>query len=419
MGNLIMSKREVKLAKFLAQMDKGEITRKQAASEMGMSERSITKARRRYKERGIEGLVHRSRGRQNPRKWKDKERVIEIIKSDVRFADCGPTYMAEKIYELHNIKANRETLRQALIEHKMHLSKVVKVKHRERRERKAAFGVMVQLDPSIHDWFEERGIKGTLAVFADDATSHLWVQMIEIESLLPLLGSMRRYIEKYGRPQTIYVDNGTVFKVNTNNEDGVKITQFRRAMNELNIEMIFARSPQAKGRVERAHKTLQDRLVKDLRFANISTIEGVNKYLEEVYLPAHNNQFAVKPANPQNVHRSVDGFDLDFILAARYERVIQNDFVISFNTRLFQLAKDQPVRIKPKQTITVIEQPNGAIQLMFKGVYLSFSEIWQRPRQKKKPAARQNKSLSQAYHKPAADHPWRGNSSFCSHRKDE
>ena len=184
----------------------------------------------------------------------------------------------------------------------------------------------------------------------------------------------------YGRPNSFYVDHGSVFSVNLNNQEKTKFTQFERAMKELDIEIIHANSPQAKGRVERVNRTLQDRLVKELKMAGIKTIEGANEFAQNFYIPRHNSKFAVKPQKKDNVHRPINEYNLDEILCLKNERILQNNFVISYNKRLLQLEKEQMTLLFPKNRINVTEQLDGKIVLSIRKTKLSFHEIFERPR---------------------------------------
>ena len=211
-----------------------------------------------------------------------------------QFAGFGPTFAAQKLDELYDIKVSKETLRKAMIAEGHWAGKKRKIKHRKRRERKEYYGEMVQVDGSPHDWFEGRGPRCTLINFVDDATSSIpFMMLAPSESNESLMTGLRKYIEMHGIPQSIYVDYGSVFRVNVNNKDHEKITQFERACKELGIIVKHASSPQAKGRVERSHGTQQDRLIKEMRLAGISTIEQANEFILKTYLPKHNKQFAV------------------------------------------------------------------------------------------------------------------------------
>jgi hypothetical protein len=228
-----------------------------------------------------------------------------------------------------------------------------RTKHRKKRERRSMRGIMIQLDGSPHDWFEGRGPKCTLLVFIDDATSQLlWLEFARSENESDVMRATRNYINRHGIPHEFYVDFGSVFSVNTNNPERDKKTQWERAVEELSIKVIHAHSPQAKGRVEKANDTLQDRLVKEMRLAGISSIEDANGFLREDYfIPKHNERFAVAPAQTGDAHRPLIGYDLDIIFCSRETRVLANDHTIVFNKRIFQLDRQQRTIIRPRDLI--------------------------------------------------------------------
>jgi len=255
----------------------GEISQKEAAKMLGLSTRWIREKMQRFLSQGDIGLVHRARGRPSKKKWNTEEREYAMSLFEESFEGFGPTFASEKLKELYNITVNRETLRAAMIEHGCWKAKSRKTKHRERRERKEFFGEMVQFDGSPHDWFEGRNVRCTLLVFIDDATSYIpFMKFVPSESTKHAMCALKDYVERQGIPLSLYVDFGSVFSVNVNNPDRDKITQFKRCCNELAIEIQYAHSPQAKGRVERSNKTHQDRLIKELRLAGISTPEKAN-----------------------------------------------------------------------------------------------------------------------------------------------
>jgi len=261
------------------------------------------------------------------------------------------------------------------------------------------------VDGSPHDWFEGRAPKCTLLVFIDDATSKVvWLYFAKSESTESLMQAAKEYIEAYGRPVSIYVDCGGVFLVNINNPECDKITQFSRAMKELGVEVKFAYSPQAKWRVERVNGVLQDRLIKEMRLAGVSSIEEANAFVQEKYLTMHNEKFAVKPDAEQDLHRSIDGFDLENTFCLKNERVIQNDFIVVYKKRLLQLHKEQKTIVRPKERIVVHESFDGQISLYIRKVKLLFTEVCERSSKHQKTP---REPRSPIFWKPAADHPWR------------
>ncbi|MDR3550756.1 MAG: ISNCY family transposase [Candidatus Babeliales bacterium] len=381
-----MSRKEVEQIKVFERILRGDITQSIAAQMLEMSDRQVRSKLKRYKDAGAKGLVHKSRGKRSPHKWKPEQKALALDLLRSEWKGFGPTFTAEKLEELHGIKVSKETVRQAMIQAGIWLRKRGRSKHRRRRERKECIGILVQLDGSPHDWFEGRGPRCTLLVFIDDATSQiLWLEFVDSESVEGLMQATRKYMTKFGRPVSFYVDWGSVFSVNTNNPDHKKLSQFERAMEELGVIIIHANSPQAKGRVERSNSTHQDRLIKEMRLAGISSMEQANKFVQEGYIEKHNKKFAVAPSQSINAHRSIDGFDFDAIFCLKETRSVANDFVITYNNRLFQLNKQQKVTVRPRNIVTVSEYFDGSIKLSIRGVLLSFSEISVRPTKPKPP----------------------------------
>jgi transposase len=357
-----------------------DITQKEAAQQLGFSVRWVRKKMKRYRASGAEGLVHRNSGKASPRKTPQRciDKALELLRT--RLQDAGPTYLAEKLFELHGIKISEESMRQIMIRHSEWRVTRSRPKHRRRRERRAQVGIIIQLDGSPHDWFEGRAPQCTLLVFIDDATSRiLWLEFVQSESVIAVMQATKNYLEKHGRPRSFYVDYGSVFHVNTNNPDNDKLTQFERAMQELDIEVKHAGSPQAKGRVERSNKTLQDRLIKDMRLANICSWKEANKFVQDVYIAQHNARFAIRPADELDAHRSADDFDLGHIMTIREERKIQNDNIITYHKRILQLASEQNTIIRPKNIVTVCQHLDGRLSIYIRQTRLNFTELSSRP----------------------------------------
>jgi len=247
--------------------------------------------------------------------------------------------------------------------------------------------MLVQLDGSDHDWFEGRGPRCVLLIFIDDATSRILNgQFIPVENTFHLLSSAKSYLLKHGRPGSFYVDKDSIYKINRQAsieeelQDSQPLTQFTRAMKELGVDVITAHSPQAKGRVERGFKTHQDRLVKELRLAGISSMAQANRFLWETYIPNHNRRFSVAPACAKDAHRPLlKSHKLDQILSIRNPRVLAHDFTLRCQNTFYQLLKDQPCRVRPKHTILVESRLDGSNHLLFKGLYLNFKIIPKKP----------------------------------------
>lgn len=402
MGNLTMSTKEVNRLSVLDKLKNGELSQMGAAKILQITDRQVRNQLTRYKKEGAKGLLHRNRGKQSKLKWNAKEKlfVLELLAS--RYKGFGPTFATEKLREEYNIVISKETLRAAMIRENLWKPKQKKPKHRIRRPRKMYLGEMIQLDGSEHDWFEGRAPSCTLLVFIDDATSTIfWLEFAKSESTESLMKTTQKYIEQYGRPISFYLDHHSVYKVNLNNSDGDKLSQFGRAMKELGINLIYAGSPQAKGRVERCNKTLQDRLIAEMRLQNISSVEAANKWVHK-YIQDHNRRFAKQALCHENVHRDINHYKLDKIFCIKEERILQNDFVISYQSRLFQLKKEQTAVVRPKEKITIRKGFDGSISLSIRNIELNFYEIIERLKRIVHP-----KEVTNHVWKPAPSHPWR------------
>ena len=375
-----MSRKEREQLSVFQQLKAGKITQAAAAQMLNFSERWINKKFKRYRMQGDIAFVHQNRGKPSPKRWNKKDRkiAIELLKSE--WQDFGPTFTAEKLKELKDIIVSNETVRKMMIAEGLWIPKRQKLKHRKWRERKRIRGILVQLDGSPHDWFEGRGPKCTLLVFIDDATSELlWLEFAESESFHGVASATKKYMEKFGRPVSFYTDYGSVFSVNLNNAERDKITQFERIMQELFVDVIHARSPQAKGRVERANQTLQDRLVKEMRLAGISSIGAANAFVQTGnFIASHNAKFAVPPTTEGDAHRSINDYDLDDIFCSQEYRKVNSDFTIHYNRRIIQLEKDQPAIVRPKNHVIICEHLDGEMTIKIRTNKLNFKEVGMR-----------------------------------------
>lgn len=402
-----LSMKETAQIAIFDRLKKREITQAAAAKSLGMTIRWVRTKFKRFLAQGAKGLIHLSRNRSTHRRWDVKERNMAMELCNGLFAGFGPTFAAEKLKDLYGIDISRETLRKEMIHEGLWKGKKQKAKHREQRERKAYYGEMAQLDGSPHDWFEGRGPRCTLINFVDDATSRIpYMMLAPNESYDTVFAALYRYIELNGLPKSIYVDYGGVFSVNTNNPDREKITQFKRACDELGIDLIFANSPQAKGRVERSHGTHQDRLVKEMRLNGISDMEAANEFILNTYLPKHNAKFAVDPLYKSDIHKSANHLNLNQIICLKETRILQNDYTLSYKKRILQLTKYQQAVVRPKSIIMIHEHLDSSLDLFIRNINLAFIELKARPKKIHKPQGEQI-TKQQDYIKPAANHPWR------------
>jgi hypothetical protein len=362
------------------------ITQAEAARIIGRSERHVRRLCAQVRERGDGALIHGLRGRPSNHRL-DEELLGQVLSAfhDPLWESFGPTFAHEKLSEFYAIRVGIETARKLMISTGLWMPHRRRAKHRAWRERRRCVGMLVQLDGSPHDWLEGRGPRCTLLIFIDDATSRiLYGEFIDEEDTLDLMRVTKVYLELWGRPAALYVDKDSIYKINrpaTVEEqlrDAEPITQFTRAMGELDTRVIFADSPQAKGRVERGFETHQDRLVKELRLAGISTKEAANKFLREVYIPKHNDRYAVEPADPVDVHKPLlPSHDLDAILSIHVDRQVYNDSIVRFDNHYLLLADGHGLR--PRTKVVVQQRLDGSLRIERQGRYFGFTEVPARP----------------------------------------
>jgi transposase-like protein len=402
---IMIRQEELKRLHVIKKVFEKAIKQGEAGEILGLSSRQIRRIMKRVKAEGDQGVVHRSRGRSSNRRTPDKvkNKVIRLYRAQYR--DFGPTLACEKLLERDRIGISDETLRRWLLE-AGDWKKTRKARgHRQWRERKSHTGEMIQMDGSHHDWFEGRGSRCVLMGYIDDATGKVFARFYDYEGTLPAMESFKRYIKKSGLPMKVYLDKHTTYKSTAkptiqDELDNVEpLSQFERALKELGVEVIHAHSPQAKGRIERLFRTLQDRLVKEMRLRGISTMEEANQFLED-YLPLYNKRFSVCPKEKGNFHRPLGkGLDLNKILCIKTERTLRNDFTVAHSKKLYQIED----RIKASKLI-VHDRIDGSMVITHQGRFLRFKEITERPlREKRRPVGvRKRKSYI-----PPADHPWR------------
>ena len=387
-GHIIMSKKEIRRIPVIEKVIDKRINQKEGAKELKISDRQLRRIIKKYKQKGSLSLVHKLRGKPSPNKLSlAKETIIiEIVKK--HYHDFGPTFANEKLFENHGIKISNEKLRQIMIQENIWILKKRKLERtHQMRARRSREGELVQIDGSPHAWFEERGEKCCLLVYIDDATSKLkWMHFCESETTNNYFKITKIYIEKYGLPLALYSDKHGIFRINTKELNSLTIdknaglTQFGRAMKELEIELINAETPQAKGRVERVNSTLQDRLVKELRLAGINTIEEANKFVPE-FIEKHNNKFGVLAKNADDAHRELSSkTNLDLILQKEYERIISKNLTIQYENKIYQISTKRQVYAMMHQKVSVIEDNLGRITIIYKGNKLDYEIHKQQPK---------------------------------------
>ncbi|MEO7653735.1 MAG: ISNCY family transposase [Bryobacteraceae bacterium] len=360
-----------------------KMTQREAAEKMGVSQRWVRKLLRRMKKDGDAVVVHRLRGRASNRKlpMETQKQALAILR-EPDWHDFGPTFASEQLAKRHKIEVSDETLRQWMIGAglwKAGSRKLTEV--HQWRPRRSAFGELVQWDTSDHDWLEGRGPVRYLVRLIDDATSWSWGRFVESDSTHFNMAVLWEYLNKNGRMVDVYTDRDSMFTVplradqseeQRRSED--RLTQLGRALRELGIGSILALTPQAKGRVERSFRTAQDRLVKQLRLAKITTLAAANAFLENEYWPEWNENFARPVANFPNQHRPLTPpLDLAAILSHVEQRVIANDYTFSFSGRHFQIARDQVQAGMRRQRLQVEVRLDGELHARYQGRYLSIS----------------------------------------------
>lgn len=403
-----MNGKERDRLRLVHEVERGYISGVDASRALGISARQFKRIRRRHRETGDKGLAHRLRGKPSNRRTPkaSKDRAIELISE--KYPDFGPTFAAEKL-ALNGIEVSRETVRKWMIEAGIRKPKKRRERHRKRRERRECFGELVQIDGSDHDWLEGRGGKMALMAMIDDATNSVIARFFHAETTANAMVTLRLWLETCGRPRAVYADRHSIWvsmRGAAGERDECANTQMRRALRELNIDFIPARSPQAKGRVERLFGTLQDRLVKELRLAGIDDLDGANRFLDEVYLPRHNARFAVEPKRKANAHRKLGpGFDLDLIFSIRDERVVRNDYTIQWRNRIFQVEKPAHPGLRGG-CVEVAVKLDGSMELLFRGRKLKWHEIIEGTRKSISSHPSPGGGMRKKWI-PPRDHPWR------------
>jgi len=335
-----MSDRELRRLEVLRDLDQRRLTSEAAVQLLRLERRQVFRLLKAYRIEGAAGLMSKRRGRPSNRRKPAAVRAKALAIIGKQYWDFGPTLAAEKLREVHGIALGRETLRLWMVEAGLWLDRKQRRKHvHQPRYRRDCVGELVQVDGCEHWWFEARGPQCTLLVFIDDATSRLMhLQFVESESTFAYFHAARAYLEAWGKPVAFYSDKHGVFRVNHEGAiGGDGMTQFGRALHALNIDIICANSSQAKGRVERAHKTLQDRLVKELRLAGARTLAEGNALLP-AFMAGYNARFAKPPANQKNLHRALRaGDDLDEAFAWKEERTLSRALTLQYDKVIFIL----------------------------------------------------------------------------------
>ena len=402
---VIMSVKELRRVSVIRQTMEKKLTQVKAGALLGLTPRHIRRLIERVAQAGDQGLAHRGRGKPSNRQISEPVKTKALTLYEKQYGDFGPTLAAEKLAERHGMAVNAETLRGWLLAKGVTHFQRRKRPHRAWRERRAHVGELIQLDGSHHDWLEGRGPRCVLMAYIDDASSRVYARFYEYEGTIPAMDSFQRYIRQYGIPLAVYADKHTTYQSPApptvdDQLAGVKPTsQFGRALGELAVELIPAHSPQAKGRVERLFKTVQDRLVKELRLAEVSTLEAANRFLER-YLPIYNRRFAVRPAQAADLHRPRPAHrELDRMLCLKTIRCLRKDFTIAYQGGLYQI--HETIRAPH---VLVEEHVDGTLRITHQGRSLGFHAITSRL---VKIAAVTPVHPPRRPVTPRPDHPWR------------
>lgn len=407
-----MSMQEIERLGVIERVKARVLSQKAGAEQLGLSHRQLRRLMREYEKAGAAGLISKRRGKpsNNQLKPEVKKLTIELLRS--KYEGFGPTLACEYLAKEDQVKLSVESLRTLMIAEGLWYSKARKhVKIHQQRERRSCFGELVQIDGSPHDWFLGRRGKCCLLVFIDDATSKVvWAHFAEEETTEAYFEALEGYLTEYGRPLGFYSDRDSIFRVNKPEaESGSGETQFGRAMRELDIKLICANTPQAKGRVERANQTLQDRLVKDLKLKKISDIQAANRYLP-TFLKQFNERFSVMPASAIDAHRKeMPNLEtLRHILSHQGTRRISKNLEISYKNICYQLQLKTAHRLR-NVDITVCDR-KGEITLLWDQKILAYTVFNKNNQPAPIQSAKQiqiPKESAATVHKPKADHPWK------------
>ena len=390
----------------------GDITNREAGIRLGLKVRQVQNLKRAIGKEGKDGAVHKTKGKisHNATDVSTLKKVITFLK-EKQHRDFGPTFAQEKLKKI-GIVLDVETVRSIMIKEGLWKEKKRRgpdIIH-QWRERRECYGDLIQFDGCYHDWFET-GSKACLLASIDDATSSIVHAVFEEnEGVFACFRFWKRYVESYGRPVAIYLDKFSTYKINHKNaiDNPEWMTQFERAMKDLDIRVICANSPEAKGRVERLFFTLQDRLVKEMRLARVKKEQEGNVFIHGIYKQDHNQRFGVQPKSDSDVHRPLTDMQrksIDAIFSKQEKRKVNNDYTLQFKTRWFQLEATQPTPLYKRDTVTVEEQLDGTLRIRMKDVYLKYHELPKRPKKINVPVIALTEK--KPHWTPPPDHPWK------------
>ena len=408
---LTMSNREISRMEVIQRLKDKRLHQQEASQMLGISTRQIRRLFRAYQAHGAVGLVSRRRGRPSNNHLDPQivQKAIDLIYE--HYQDFGPTLAHEKLSEKHGLGLSRESVRGIMIAEGIWKPKrAKKPSAHQMRQRRACFGELVQIDGSDHDWFEGRAARCTLLVYIDDATGQLGeLWFVPTETFFGYFEASRHYFERFGKPVAFYSDKHGIFRVNQPRPLGTTsgLTQFGRAMQELNVEIICANTPQAKGRIERANQTLQDRLVKELRLQGISDIDSANAYLSE-FREDYNRRFAVAPRSSHNAHRSLlKSENLELILTHQKTGTLSKNLTVQSKGVIYQIQSNRPDYALRNAQVTVSENAKGEVTILYKNNPLAYTIYQKPPRQAEVVDIKTLDRQIRTPKPPAENHPWR------------
>lgn len=411
-GVITVRNKDLERIKVMHQLAMKQITQLEAGKLMHITDRQVRKLFKRYKDTGNKGVISKKLGKSSNRQLPQttNNEALKLIAE--KYTDFGPTLAAEKLRKVHGIVLGVETVRQLMVAHRLWIPNVAKpAKVHPSRKRRDCFGELILIDGSIEFWFEDRGPKCVLLVFIDDATSRI-VKLFftPTEDLKGYFHAMEDYLQEYGRPLALYSDRHSVFQVERKSplSGEEHITQFERAMKELDIKLIHANSPQAKGRVERCNRTLQDRFIKELRLQGISDIEAGNRFAEQ-YRLEHNKQFGARPAQSSNLHRPLESHhNLEKILTPNHLRTIQKDLSFSYESVIYQVCWGKGMPILRGKVIVLWMDRGGNLHAEWEGSEVAieaFGSLEYRPAINQESAKRW--VMKKQRWKPSYNHPYK------------
>ena len=414
------TEREQYRYEVIIRLIQGKLVNDQAAQMLGVSSRQVTRIRKAVQHTGVEGIIHKLKNRPSNHRIAPvmKQKVLETIKT--RYYDFKPGFATEKLQERHGIAVTSQTIRMWMSVEglwKMHAHKK-RGMYRSWRPRKDHCGEMEQFDGSYHLWFEDRykddtgsSIEVCLLASIDDATGKITrAEFAPHEGVIPVFQFWKSYVCISGKPQSIYLDKFSTYKINHKSavDNHELMTQFQRLVANLHITLITAHSPQAKGRIERLFSTLQDRLVKEMRLAQISTPQEGNIFLRNIFIPHFNKKFSVVPEKTGDMHIALTDTDTKYfnrIFSIQSSRKVNNDFTIQFKNRWYQLAEIQPTTVRAKETVLIEEWLDHTVHISLREQYLSYVMLPTRPEKIKTPPT--ILTTHRLNWKPPMNHPWR------------